>query len=81
MWLGGRVCKELLRWSGVPQELFDVVEECVWGGWCMGLKGVEISWGLEPTKTIDVSMIGSGATNTTTTVMVGELVKAVVHGI
>lgn len=87
MWLGGRICKELLRWSGVPQELFDVVEECMWGGWCMGLKGVEVSWGMKPTKTIDMSMVGdvvggkSGAMNTTTTVVVGELVKAVVYGL
>ncbi|KAK6358963.1 hypothetical protein TWF696_000135 [Orbilia brochopaga] len=38
LWVAGRGCKELMKWGGVPQELFDVVEECVWGGWCLGVQ-------------------------------------------
>ncbi|KAF3940460.1 hypothetical protein ABW19_dt0205316 [Dactylella cylindrospora] len=38
LWVLGRASKELAKWGGVPQELFDVVEECLWGGWCLGVK-------------------------------------------
>ncbi|KAF3927363.1 hypothetical protein ABW21_db0203900 [Orbilia brochopaga] len=38
LWVLGRACKELMKWGGVPQELFDVVEECAWGGWCLGIQ-------------------------------------------
>ncbi|KAF3144191.1 hypothetical protein TWF703_009486 [Orbilia oligospora] len=38
LWLLGRACKEIAKWGGIPQELFDVVEECMWGGWCLGVQ-------------------------------------------
>ncbi|KAF3107906.1 hypothetical protein TWF569_005508 [Orbilia oligospora] len=30
LWLLGRACKEIAKWGGIPQELFDVVEEFTW---------------------------------------------------
>ncbi|KAF3209444.1 hypothetical protein TWF191_000357 [Orbilia oligospora] len=29
---------KVAKWGGIPQELFDVVEECMWGGWCLGVQ-------------------------------------------
>ncbi|KAF3932168.1 hypothetical protein ABW20_dc0108668 [Dactylellina cionopaga] len=55
LWLFGRACKELMKWGGVPQELFDVTEECVWGGWCLGVQVFKQT----PTSTIDYNLLAN----------------------
>ena len=70
MWLAGRAGKEVMRLAGVPGELFDVVEECVWGGWCcFGMPvGMDTGW-----KAATKTEVG----NTTATVVhaVGRVVE------
>ncbi|KAK6530222.1 hypothetical protein TWF694_003586 [Orbilia ellipsospora] len=53
LWLFGRATKEILKWGGIPQELFDVTEECVWGGWCLGVQTFQQT----PSATIDYGLI------------------------
>ncbi|EPS36148.1 hypothetical protein H072_10319 [Dactylellina haptotyla CBS 200.50] len=49
LWLLGRASKEIMKWGGIPQELFDVVEECAWGGWCLGVQTFQQT----PSSTVD----------------------------
>ncbi|EWC48950.1 hypothetical protein DRE_00255 [Drechslerella stenobrocha 248] len=55
LWLLGRACKEVMKWGGIPQELFDVVEECVWGGWCLGVQTFQ----QQPSTTIDYNLLST----------------------